>query len=50
MLAGYDVLTAGAESAEHIIPGHDPEVIKRYPAWSTDEPGIVCLHKPPFAS
>ena len=32
MLEGYRKLTELAESGEHIIPGHDPLVLKRYPA------------------
>jgi glyoxylase-like metal-dependent hydrolase (beta-lactamase superfamily II) len=32
MLEGYRKLAALAESGDHIIPGHDPLVLKRYPA------------------
>jgi glyoxylase-like metal-dependent hydrolase (beta-lactamase superfamily II) len=32
MLEGYRKLRALAESPEHIIPGHDPLVLARYPA------------------
>jgi glyoxylase-like metal-dependent hydrolase (beta-lactamase superfamily II) len=30
-LEGYRLARALADSADHIIPGHDPEVLKRYP-------------------
>ncbi len=39
--AGYRRLRELAESPAHIIPGHDPEVLKRYPAPSADLQGIV---------
>jgi glyoxylase-like metal-dependent hydrolase (beta-lactamase superfamily II) len=32
VLEGYDQLRKLAASPAHIIPGHDPEVLKRYPA------------------
>src|SRR5499427_3063483 len=32
VLEGYDQLRKLATSPAHIIPGHDPEVLKRYPA------------------
>ena len=38
---GYDKLRALAESPEHIIPGHDPLVMKRYPAPSKALEGIA---------
>ena len=31
-LEGYATLRKLAESADHIIPGHDPQVLQRYPA------------------
>ncbi|MGH6629439.1 MAG: N-acyl homoserine lactonase family protein [Burkholderiales bacterium] len=34
MVEGYDRLRALAESPAHIIPGHDPLVLERYPAPS----------------
>jgi hypothetical protein len=36
MVEGYDKLRALAESPQHIIPGHDPLVMDRYPAPSKD--------------
>ena len=32
MVAGYDRLRSLAASAKHVIPGHDPLVMQRYPA------------------
>lgn len=40
MLDGYLRLKKLAASPEHVIPGHDPEVMKRYPAPSPDLKGI----------
>jgi glyoxylase-like metal-dependent hydrolase (beta-lactamase superfamily II) len=42
MVEGYARLRALADSAGHIIPGHDPLVLARYPAPSADLQGIVC--------
>ena len=41
MVEGYDRLRALAESPAHIIPGHDPLVLERYPAPSKPLQGIV---------
>ena len=41
MVEGYGRLRALADSAGHIIPGHDPLVLERYPAPSRDLEGIV---------
>lgn len=30
-----------------LVPGHDPEVMRRWPAFSPDTPDIVCLHAAP---
>jgi hypothetical protein len=32
VLEGYDLLARLATSARHVIPGHDPAVLTRYPA------------------
>ncbi|MEX2127656.1 MAG: N-acyl homoserine lactonase family protein [Xanthobacteraceae bacterium] len=32
VLAGYQTLKRLADSMEHIVPGHDPKVLERYPA------------------
>ena len=47
MLAGFDTLRALAHSPDHIIPGHDPEVRRRYPFWGEESLDIVSLHQPP---
>lgn len=39
MMAGYDRLRALASSPKHIIPGHDPLVMQRYPAVSPELAG-----------
>ena len=41
MVDGYARLRALAASAEHVIPGHDPLVMERYPAPSKELEGIV---------
>ena len=41
MLEGYRKLRRLAPDDSHIIPGHDPEVLRRYPAPSPDLEGIV---------
>ncbi|HVL35593.1 MAG TPA: N-acyl homoserine lactonase family protein [Burkholderiales bacterium] len=41
MVDGYDRLRRLAESPEHIIPGHDPLVLRRYPAASGALEGIA---------
>ena len=41
MVEGYGRLRALADSPGHIIPGHDPLVLERYPAPSRDLEGIV---------
>lgn len=39
MLEAFDTL---APSPAHIVPGHDPDVPRRYPAVSPDLAGIAC--------
>jgi len=47
-IEGYDTLRSLAASPQHIIPGHDPLVMKRYPAPSKELEGIVVrLDVPP---
>lgn len=41
MVEGYRKLRALADSPDHLIPGHDPLVMQRYPAPSKDLEGIV---------
>jgi glyoxylase-like metal-dependent hydrolase (beta-lactamase superfamily II) len=41
MMEGWGRLLALADSATHVIPGHDPLVLERYPAPSKELQGIV---------
>jgi len=41
MLAGHDALRRLADSPAHIVPGHDPLVMRRYPAARPDLEGVV---------
>ncbi len=41
MYEALDVVRALADSPEHIVPGHDPEVMKRYPPASPGLEGIA---------
>jgi len=41
MIDGYRCLRGLAESPQHIIPGHDPLVMERYPAPSQELQGIA---------
>jgi glyoxylase-like metal-dependent hydrolase (beta-lactamase superfamily II) len=41
VLEGYNKLFALAESPQHIVPGHDPLVMQRYPAVTTDLEAIA---------
>ena len=51
MLEGYNSLRRLATSTSHIIPGHDPQVLARYPAAGRNmEDWIVRLDLEPRAS
>ena len=41
MLEGFRRLVALAPTPQHVVPGHDPLVLKRYPAPSPELEGIV---------
>jgi glyoxylase-like metal-dependent hydrolase (beta-lactamase superfamily II) len=41
MLEGFDKLYAAAPTPKHIVPGHDPEVMRRYAAPRPELEGIV---------
>lgn len=41
MLEGYETIRRLASSPRHIVPGHDPLVLKRYPAPARGLEGIV---------
>lgn len=48
MLEGYKLLYRLADSPDHIVPGHDPLVMKLYPAARPDLEGIIVrLDVPP---
>ena len=46
-LEGHRRLHQLAASPAFIVPGHDPQVLERYPRFAGDEIGIACLHLPP---
>ena len=41
MSDGYETLKKLASSPEHIVPGHDPLVMERYPAVNPQLEGIA---------
>lgn len=41
MIDGYEILKRLANSMDHIVPGHDPLVMQRYPAVSSELEGIA---------
>ena len=48
MLEGHKLVRSLADSPQHIIPGHDPQVMLRYPAPSPEAEGkVVRLDVPP---
>jgi glyoxylase-like metal-dependent hydrolase (beta-lactamase superfamily II) len=48
MLEGFEMLYQLADSPDHIVPGHDPLVMNKYPAVSAELAGIaVRLDVPP---
>lgn len=48
MVRGWETAHALATSPAHVVPGHDPQVLTRYPAVSADHEGIaVRLDLPP---
>lgn len=49
MLAGFKTLRRLVDTADHIIPGHDPLVRSLYPALNGID-GIHCLHEAPAKS
>ena len=50
MLDGYDTMRRLASSGQHIIPGHDPLVLARYPAALSGVPDIVRLDLDPITT
>ena len=49
MLEGYRRLIKLADTPDHLVPGHDPLVRARYPAWKDGDNEIVMLHKAPMS-
>ena len=50
MMEGFATVRRLADSSDHIIPGHDPEVLQRYPAVSAETEGwIVRVDRAPCA-
>jgi glyoxylase-like metal-dependent hydrolase (beta-lactamase superfamily II) len=49
VLEGYRTMRRLASSEAHIVPGHDPLVLTRYPAVREDAPDIVRLDVDPTA-
>jgi glyoxylase-like metal-dependent hydrolase (beta-lactamase superfamily II) len=47
MLDGHRRLAALADSPRHLVPGHDPQVLERYPRLPGDAHGIAILHRAP---
>jgi glyoxylase-like metal-dependent hydrolase (beta-lactamase superfamily II) len=41
MLRGFDTVRSLADSPTHIIPGHDPLVMERFPGVSTASKGVI---------
>jgi glyoxylase-like metal-dependent hydrolase (beta-lactamase superfamily II) len=49
MISGYDRLDALATSPDHVIPGHDPEVLRIYPRFANAAGiDIASVHLPPL--
>ena len=46
MTEGWVLCEELADGPDHIIPGHDPEVLRRFPKVAGD-PETVQLHLPP---
>jgi glyoxylase-like metal-dependent hydrolase (beta-lactamase superfamily II) len=40
-LRSYDRLEQMAGGLKNVIPGHDPLILKRYPAWKPETAGFV---------
>ncbi|MDV8070914.1 N-acyl homoserine lactonase family protein [Rhodococcus sp. IEGM 1366] len=48
MLGAFATVVELADSPEHLVPGHDPDVMERYGNDSVDLPdGMVALHRQP---
>ncbi|MDB5880502.1 MAG: N-acyl homoserine lactonase family protein [Ramlibacter sp.] len=51
MVAGWEKVKGLAASPRHVVPGHDPEVLRRYPLHTVQpadgKAEIACLHEAP---
>lgn len=47
MMDSWQKLTRLADSPAHVVPGHDPEVLVRYPRADVGEVAVAELHKAP---
>ncbi len=50
MFESWRRLGALSASAEHIVPGHDPEVLRRYPKADVHGVQAALLHRPPLST
>jgi hypothetical protein len=41
MLEGFRTVHQLADSPRHVIPGHDPDVLRRFPAMSAETEGWI---------
>lgn len=41
MLQGHRRVVQAADSIDHVVPGHDPQVLTRYPRLAGDDYGIA---------
>jgi len=48
MAEGWRICEELSDGPDHIIPGHDPLVLSRFPIWP-GQPDIALVHKPPLA-
>jgi glyoxylase-like metal-dependent hydrolase (beta-lactamase superfamily II) len=48
MLKGFDIINSLADGPDHVIPGHDPLILKRFPTLNGN-PEIVRCDLPPIA-
>ena len=48
MLKGFDIINKLSDGPDHVIPGHDPLILKTFPALNGN-PEIVRLDLPPIA-
>jgi hypothetical protein len=47
MLKGFEILESLADGPDHIIPGHDPLILKRFPP-EAGNPDTVRVDLPPI--